>query len=186
MRGDSGIRLLQQIWDTELRNSMEQSSTWEADNRSAGKENTRVLRNPKIHYCVHKSAPPDANISQLNSDRHNISLPSFQLPLGVPSGLFPSVFLQKFCKYFRNGRAICKVLTWVSRKDWFRFVFWAAIFNMGEELTCNAGSLGDSRKSRGKKLTTWPQNLTSRLKTQRTSTEKSLKGIIGCFVFRMP
>jgi len=38
-----------------LTNNMEQSLQWDANSRSAGKENSCLLWNPKV-YCVHKSS----------------------------------------------------------------------------------------------------------------------------------
>jgi len=41
-----------------LRNSVEQSPSWEAGSRSASQD-------PKIHYRVHNSPPLDANLNRL-------------------------------------------------------------------------------------------------------------------------
>jgi hypothetical protein len=81
-------------------NSMETRPSWEAASRSATRKFPKILWNPKVHYCVHKSHSLVPTLSQINpvhttpsylSKIHfNINPPSVRLVLS--SGLFPSGF----------------------------------------------------------------------------------------------
>jgi hypothetical protein len=76
---------------------MEQSPSWEANRFSASQEITHILRNPEVHYLIHKFTPPVPILSQLNPVHtltpiswRSILISSSHLRLGLPRGLFPS------------------------------------------------------------------------------------------------
>jgi hypothetical protein len=83
--------------------SMEQSPSWEAKTSWATQDIPRILWNPKVHNCIHKSSPPVPILSQIDSvhgpphptSRRFILILSSHLRLGLPSDLPPSGFPTK-------------------------------------------------------------------------------------------
>jgi hypothetical protein len=85
--------------------------SWEAANCAATQELPSMLRNPKIHYRVHKSPPLIPILSQINPVHTipsylskiylNIVQLSTHLRFGLPSGLFLSGFPTNILHAFR-------------------------------------------------------------------------------------
>ena len=99
LHGVSPCVLLQQLG---LTHSMQQSPSWEANQFSASQEIPRILRNPKVHYRIHKFPPPAPILSQINpvhaphpTSWRSILILSSHLRLGLPSGFFLSGFPTK-------------------------------------------------------------------------------------------
>jgi hypothetical protein len=83
-------------------NSMKQNLSREASRTSDSQETPRIVKNPKLHYQIHKSQPPFYILSQMNPLQapHSISygltlILSSSPCLVLPSGLFPSGFSTK-------------------------------------------------------------------------------------------
>jgi len=86
---------------------MEQNPSWEADSHAASQEIPRLLWNPKVNYCVHKSPPLVSILREMNpvyilpplffNIQSNVILPSTH---SLPSGFFPSGFRIKILYAF--------------------------------------------------------------------------------------
>ena len=78
---------------------MEHSPSRKANRFSASQDILHILRDPKVHYHIHKCPPPVPILSQLDpvhtphpTSWRPILILSFHLSLGLPSGLFLSGF----------------------------------------------------------------------------------------------
>jgi hypothetical protein len=75
----------------------QQSPSWKAKSSSGTSEIPRILRKPKIHYCVHKIPPvePDQSSPRPHKIFFNILILSSHQRLGLPNDLVPSGFSTK-------------------------------------------------------------------------------------------
>jgi hypothetical protein len=81
-----GVRI--NILTNLLTYSMDQSPSWEANRFSASQGNSCILRNPQVHYRIHKCPPPLPNLSQINPV-HASTSHFLKIHLNI---IFPSMF----------------------------------------------------------------------------------------------
>jgi hypothetical protein len=91
-----------------LPNFLEQNLSWEAYSHSASQEIPRILRNPKVYYCIHESPPLVSILSQMNPvHSHPNYFPKIisNIILALPDGLLPSGFSnQVLCTFIFRMR----------------------------------------------------------------------------------
>jgi len=85
---------------TYINNCMQHNSSWEVDGSPASQEIHRILRKPKVHYRLLQIPLRAAHLSQISPGPKPICLRttiilSSHLRIGLQSGLFPPVFLNK-------------------------------------------------------------------------------------------
>jgi hypothetical protein len=128
---------------------MKQNPSWEANWFSASQEISHILRNPKVHYRIHKCPPPVPILSQIDpvhaptSDFLRIRLIlSSHLRLGLPSSLFLSGFLTKtrfkplLSPYLLHAYSISFFSIWSPRTlTWYYDIYmWHKIFRKASDL----------------------------------------------------
>jgi hypothetical protein len=121
---------------------MEESPAWQANRFSASEEIPHILRNPKVHYRIHRCPLPVPTMSQLDPVHNltsyfqnihlNIILPStprppkWFFPSGFPTNpVYASTLPQAFSKLHINLEE-CKLLTlhaeWVKNYEHVHYV----------------------------------------------------------------
>jgi hypothetical protein len=81
------------------------STSWEVASCAATQNLPSILRNPKVHYCVHKSPPLVPTLSHINLI--SILILSQHIRQGLPNGLFPSDFHTNILYAFLRTSFIC-------------------------------------------------------------------------------
>jgi hypothetical protein len=140
------------IYDLLTLYSMEQSPSWEANRFSVSQKIPRILWNPKVHHRIHMCPPPVLILSQFDSVHNPTShflkihlILSTHLRLGLPSGLFPSVFPTYFViKTFRimsPVRYFSRIIPKVNSDFFLYSINWLIIALETESSLCSRKSV---------------------------------------------
>jgi hypothetical protein len=113
-------------------NSMELSPSSETDSCAATQELLRVLRNPNIHYHVHKNPQLVVILSQINPVHTTtfyfpkaILILSTHVHIDLPNGLFPSGFPTEI--YTRSSSFNSRYISCPSHPPWlhhYNYTWW--------------------------------------------------------------
>jgi hypothetical protein len=128
------IVLITQLWGSHLTHSKKQSPSWEDYSTSTSQETHRLLWNPKVHCCVHKSV---TTISILNQMYPVHNLPTYFLnivfniillsaptsskcffPSGLPTKIFYASLITSICVTCPAHHTLLVLIILMSGEDY--------------------------------------------------------------------